>query len=170
MRPLIPASLSVLLLSVGCAPAAPPAPEIDLEAERARILQADRDWYEAYTASDDPVSVFVDNLVPEGAQLLPPDAPLAVGRDAIRETIAALEAMPGFSIVWAPSNADVGAGGDMAYTVGTYEMGLEGPDGQPVVIAGKYVTVWKKQDDGSWRVAVDMFNADGPPAPAEDAG
>jgi ketosteroid isomerase-like protein len=31
-------------------------------------------------------------------------------------------------------------------------------DGQPTTETGKYVTVWKKQKDGSWKVALDMGN------------
>jgi len=35
---------------------------------------------------------------------------------------------------------------------------------QPVVDNGKYLTVWKKQADGSWKVLFDMFNTDMPPS------
>jgi ketosteroid isomerase-like protein len=40
---------------------------------------------------------------------------------------------------------------------------MDGPDG-PISIDGKYMTVWKKQSDGTWRVAADMFNANGSPS------
>ena len=35
-------------------------------------------------------------------------------------------------------------------------------DENPVIVNGHYVTIWKKQDDGTWKVAVD---AGGPSAP-----
>ena len=38
-------------------------------------------------------------------------------------------------------------------------------DSDPITIDGKYITVWKKQSDGTWRVTADMFNANGPPTP-----
>ena len=39
-----------------------------------------------------------------------------------------------------------------------------------MTIAGKYVTTWHKQSDGSWKAAVDIFNSDVPlPAPAPAA-
>ena len=41
---------------------------------------------------------------------------------------------------------------------------MEGPE-DPISIDGKYMTVWKKQSDGTWRVTADMFNANGPPDP-----
>jgi len=31
-----------------------------------------------------------------------------------------------------------------------------------MVTVGKYVTVWSKQADGSWKVQVDSFNTNGP--------
>jgi hypothetical protein len=34
---------------------------------------------------------------------------------------------------------------------------------------GKYVTVWKKQANGQWKVAEDIFNADAPPPPPAPA-
>jgi hypothetical protein len=52
----------------------------------------------------------------------------------------------------------------MGYTIGTYEMQMEGPDG-PITIDGKYLTVWKRQPDDTWLVTADMFNANGPPTP-----
>ncbi len=163
MRPMLPMTLSCRLLAVGCAPTpeAPP-PGIDLAAERASLMRADQDWFQAYSMSDSPVDVFVDALL-DDAHLLPPGAPLAAGKDAIAAVITQLEAMPGFSIQWSPTLADAGDGGSLGYTMGTYEMRLEGPDGLPMKIDGKYITVWVKQADGSWKVAADMFNDDGPP-------
>jgi ketosteroid isomerase-like protein len=157
----ITASLSsvTLLVMVGCSP----QPEVDLEAARNALISADRAWFEAYSVSESPPDAFVDGLV-DNAQLLPPDAPLAQGKEAIRAVIAELEAMPGFSVTWSPASAEVADGGDLGYTIGTYEIKMEGPDG-PISIDGKYLTIWKIQADGTWRVTADMFNADGPPNP-----
>jgi len=41
------------------------------------------------------------------------------------------------------------------------------PEGMPIRIDGKYLTVWQKQADGAWMITADMFNADGPPTPVE---
>jgi ketosteroid isomerase-like protein len=49
----------------------------------------------------------------------------------------------------------------MGYTIGTYELTVE-KDGAFMVTVGKYVTIWKKQADGAWKVVVDCFNANGP--------
>lgn len=146
-----------LVMMAGCTP----QPTIDLEAERTTLMNADRHWAQEYASSESPEDAFVMGLT-DDATLLPPDMPLAQGRDAIRAVIADLEAMPGFSVTWEPTMAEVGGGGDLGYTVGSYQMQMQGPDG-PMTIDGKYLTVWQKQEDGTWLVIADMFSADGPP-------
>jgi hypothetical protein len=77
--------------------------------------------------------------------------------------------MPGFALQFSPTKADVGAGGDIGYTTGTYGMTMNDAAGTPMTENGKYVAVWKKQPDGQWKVVEDIFNTDtgqGPP-PAE---
>lgn len=167
MRHLLSVASVFVLLTAGCAaPGEAPAPEVDLAAERASLMEADRAWFEEYAASDNGPDTFV-NRVLDDANLLPPDAPIARGKEAIRDVIAMLEAMPGFSITWRASAAEVGSGGDLGYTMGTYEITMDGPEGTPIRIDGKYLTVWQKQSDGAWMVTADMFNADGPPSPVE---
>ena len=102
----------------------------------------------------------------DDAFLLAPGGPVSQGKEAIRAAIADLEALPGFSISWTPSAAQVGSTGGLGFTIGSYEMRLDGPDGGPIKIDGKYMTVWDMQSDGSWKVAADMFNDNGPPVPA----
>ncbi|HKN16910.1 MAG TPA: DUF4440 domain-containing protein [Candidatus Sulfotelmatobacter sp.] len=60
---------------------------------------------------------------------------------------------------WTPVGADISASGDLGYTYGTYEFRSVGKDGKPAVENGKYTSIWKKQGDGSWKVALDMGNA-----------
>lgn len=153
-------ALSLLALAiVGCTP----QPAIDLDAERDALMSADRAWAEAYAVSENPADVFVGEFT-DGGVLLPPDAPLSEGKEAVHAAISGLEAMPGFSVTWGPETAEVGSGGDLGFTRGTYHIEVDGPDG-PLAIDGKYLTLWKKQPDGTWKVVADMFNADGPPMP-----
>jgi ketosteroid isomerase-like protein len=39
--------------------------------------------------------------------------------------------------------------------------------GKPMTDKGKYLEVWKKQADGTWKCVVDMFNTDLPAPPAQ---
>jgi ketosteroid isomerase-like protein len=75
---------------------------------------------------------------------------------------------PGFSLNWQPVKVEVAQSGDLGYTYGTYQLTMNDPAGNPVTDRGKYITVWKKQADGSWKSVADMFNSDlPPPAPAK---
>ena len=166
MRSLLALASFFLFAVLGCSQPTQAPPEIDLEAERASLMRADRTWSESQVASDDPVDVITAQFL-ENAHLLAPDAPLIEGSEAIRAVFADLQAIPGYSLSWRPIFAEVGGAGDLGYTIGSYEM-VMAPEGAPITIVGKYMTVWKKQTDGTWRVAADMFNTDGPPTSDEE--
>jgi ketosteroid isomerase-like protein len=53
----------------------------------------------------------------------------------------------------------------LAYTSGTTEATFKDASGETASFKGKYLTVWKKQADGSWKVLYDMFNSDLPATP-----
>jgi len=137
------------LLIVACAPAA------DVEQERTALLALDREW--SQTTKD--IDKFMSYFAPD-ASIYPPGMPVETGAPAIREAFTKMSASPGFAIQWTATKADVSASGDLGLTAGTYEMTMGG-----AAEKGKYVTVWKKQSDGSWKVTDDIFNADaaGPP-------
>jgi ketosteroid isomerase-like protein len=60
---------------------------------------------------------------------------------------------------------EVARSGDLGYSQGTYDLTFNDPSGKPMTDRGKYLEVWKKQADGSWKCAVDTFNSDLPAAP-----
>jgi ketosteroid isomerase-like protein len=55
--------------------------------------------------------------------------------------------------------------GDLGCTSGTTENTFKDASGKTATFKGKYLTVGKKQADGSWKVLYDMFNSDLPPTP-----
>ena len=57
---------------------------------------------------------------------------------------------------------DVMLGGDLAIETGSYEMTLTPKGGKAMVDKGKYVTTWKKQADGGWKIVRDISNSDLP--------
>lgn len=66
-----------------------------------------------------------------------------------------------YQLTWAPQGAQMGPSNDMGFTWGHYEGHSKDKNGQPVVVSGRYFTVWKKVADGSWKVALDA-SADEP--------
>ena len=157
--------LVAILLSFGCAPPASEStaetPVIDLDSERDALTGVDKAWSESIDDIDAFLSFFAD-----GAHFMPFGAPLAQG-DAIRTTWEGLTSMPGFGLEWQATGAEVATSGDIGYTMGTFELTAE-QDGIAMLTEGKYVTVWHKQADGSWKVQVDCFNSNGPPTAIED--
>jgi ketosteroid isomerase-like protein len=63
-------------------------------------------------------------------------------------------AAPGM-LTWEPGFADVSRAGDLGYTTGPWQFRKSSRDDQPTAY-GHYVSVWRKQPDGSWRVAIDL--------------
>lgn len=49
--------------------------------------------------------------------------------------------------------------GDMAYEVGSFSLAVPGENDAKVTVAGKYIVVWKKGADGTWRLHRDIWNA-----------
>jgi ketosteroid isomerase-like protein len=71
-----------------------------------------------------------------------------------------------YQLSWTPQGAQMGPSNDMGFTWGHYEGRSKDKNGEPVVISGRYFTVWKKLPNGTWKVALDA-SADEPPATAD---
>ena len=130
----------------------------DTRADETAIRQADIDWAKAAAAKD--VEKITTYYADDGT-LYPPNAPMAAGKPAIKVAWTGMVNLPGFMISWVPSRVEVARSGDLAWSTGTYNMMLS-VAGLPPNDHGKYVVVWKKQQDGSWRAVADIFNSDLP--------
>ena len=60
-----------------------------------------------------------------------------------------------YQLTWTPTDAQIGPSGDMGYTWGHFEGRSKDAAGNPVVTTGRYLTIWRKQSDGSWKVVLD---------------
>ena len=112
---------------------------------------------------DKTVSFYADD-----ANVLPPNASAATTKEAIRKVWKDLLDTPGLAISWKTAKVEVAQSADLAYSSGTYEVTMNDASGKPVNEHGKFLEVWKKQSDGKWKCAMDIWNSDLPlPAPAE---
>jgi ketosteroid isomerase-like protein len=101
------------------------------------------------------------------AIMMPAGRKMVVGQTAIQEYTSKAFAAPGFSMRWEP--VDAGAADGLGYTYGVFKTTRPGAGGNPVIAYGKYVTIWRKQSDRSWKVALDIGNASPPPEPAPES-
>lgn len=92
----------------------------------------------------------------------PPNEPAARGAAAIRAWLERFPPLTGFTL----EAVAVEGRDDLAYVLGTYAMTMRPPGAQGVVKdSGKYVEIRRRQRDGRWLIAVDIFNSDLPAAP-----
>jgi len=148
----------LLLLMLGCNSQKKSAPDTRA-ADEAAIRQEDAAWS---TAAETKLMEQFYGAFLEDAVVLAPNEPMAVGIEAIRKMGDNMFAMPGFSVKWKTGTVVVAGSGDIGYSISTSEFTMNDATGAPMVDIGKGLTIWKKQADGSWKVAADMFNSDSP--------
>jgi ketosteroid isomerase-like protein len=157
----IAATLSLALFSICCSQPEKPVQDTRV-ADEAAIREADIAWSKIAESKqvDEHVKYYLTD-----ATVASPNEELVQGRESIRKMVASMFAMPGFSIKWQPTKVEVSQSGDLGYSAGAYQMTMNGPNGAPMNDHGKYIEIWKKQADGSWKVATEMFNSDLPMTP-----
>jgi ketosteroid isomerase-like protein len=84
---------------------------------------------------------------------------LHVGPAAVREGLKGQEST---SLSWKPAYASIAGSRDLGFTVGEYVSTGRGPSGAAVQSFGKYLTVWRRQADGSWKFVADAGNGSPP--------
>ncbi len=151
------ACLALAVLAVGCANApAPPPPDT-----RAADLQAVKDVEAAWLNSKD-ADKWASYFAEDGSGLYP-GAGILNGKAAIKAAMTRYFADPNFSLTFQSTRAMASKGGDMVYSQGTYTMTMTNPKTKkPMTDKGKYLTVYTKQADGSWKAVADTYNSDSP--------
>jgi len=73
-----------------------------------------------------------------------------------KEAIGALFPQPSRgTLTWEPYLADIAGSGDLGYTLGRYQFMPKDTTGGRSTSHGYYVTIWKKQLDGTWKFVLD---------------
>jgi ketosteroid isomerase-like protein len=141
--------VALLLLLAGCATEAPraaPDPSV--------LMEADRQF--AADVAERGTDAWVSWIAEDGAQIVP-NAGEIRGHDAVRELMAGLDD-PSTSLTWQPLRAVLAASGDLGWTTGQYVSEATLPDGTVRRAQGRYVTIWRRQADGTWKVVMDLGN------------
>lgn len=133
--------------------------KLNRDVEIARLLLTDREFARA-SIDHGAVAAFRQYLT-EDALSLPNGFHPVQGLDNICEDMQDLDA--DYVLVWEPKGADISQLADLGYTWGTYMVMKKAGDGRTPERYGKYLNVWKKQDDGVWKAVLDMGNTS--PAP-----
>ena len=152
---------ALVLLATGCTQTPPDTRTADAKALRDNEMQWNLD-----VASKDTekwVAHYADDAV-----LISPGTPPSVGKDAIRKTLKEMVGDPALSLKFEASKVEIGKGGDIGYTQGSYKMTMTDPHSKQVINDhGSYVTTYRKGADGAWRAVADIASSEVPPsAPA----
>ena len=137
---------------------------IDIEQEKQSLLQADRDFSALSVKKGSRVAF--DRFMADSAVMLRPNAEPFRGREAIRSLFPARSTG---TLAWEPYFADIAAAGDLGYTLGAYTYTFTDTEGKERVGAGNYITIWKKQSDGTWKYVFDT-GQEGPRKMPQDSG
>lgn len=105
-------------------------------------------------------AAFADWFADDGVLLGNGAAPI-VGKVAILKS--ATWSPKDYQLTWTPIDAAMGPSGDMGYTWSHYEGRSKDQNGNPVVTSGRFITIWQKEPDGSWKVVLDA-GANEPPS------
>jgi ketosteroid isomerase-like protein len=127
--------------------------------DEAAIRKADADWSKA--AQTKQVAAWLA-FYTDDAVLLPPNDKEATTKADIGNYLGQMLILPELKIGWQAEKVDVARSGDLGYARGAYQLAFSAPNGEQIEDHGKYVEIWKKQADGTWKCIVDTWNSDRP--------
>ncbi len=140
---------STLLSGAACCALASLAALPERADEAEQLLAADRAFYVSTTAEG--LDGWLGWFAPD-AVALTPTGERVTGADALR-THYGVDGFPPPGFRWEPQSAGLADSGDLGYTIGTWE--LQPPGDDAAVPSGRYLSIWKRQPDGEYRVLVD---------------
>ncbi len=120
------------------------------------LLQRDREWSDLASQGKDVERIL--SFWTDDAKVYPVGLPVIEGKQAIREFVTGSLSIPGFRISWEPGDAVVSPSGDMGYTTGRNHVTMPDANGALRTEDGRYVTVWRREPDGTWRCVIDIWN------------
>ncbi len=131
---------------------------MDIDAEKARLLNRDAEWSRAASEGHDIERIL--SFWTDDAVVLAPGLPAVAGKAALRQYVQDSMRIPGFRISWTSSDVTFSPDGNLAYMFGRNSVTMNSPDGTPITAKGRGVTIWRLESDGQWRCAVDVWNAE----------
>ncbi len=148
-------TIAVATMAIGCVCS-------DRRALRASLLETDRQWAEAVRGEDvDRIASFWT----DDAVIYTANRPPVSGKTSLRGFVAKNRSIPGFSLGWEVSEAVVSETGDLAYTLGPYELTIPSSKGGLLTLKGNHICVWRREA-GQWRCNLEVHA----PLPVSDEG
>jgi len=132
----------------------------ETEADVGKINKASEEFVAAAKANDAEGLV---SLYAADAVLMPPNEPLSKGSEGAQTWMRSFFdqfTMEDFNI----SAQKVVVSGDWAFRRGTFAMTVSpAGGGEQMQDVGKFIDIWQRQSDGSWKIHCNIWNRDHPP-------
>jgi ketosteroid isomerase-like protein len=156
----LPAVLAMTLSAAACQPPAEQASA--LSDEDVAAIRAQMDGFVEAVLADDwaaAAEIYAEDFV-----LMIPEAPVMQGRETWREWAMSFNAtVTDYSIVI----DEIDGRADLAFVRGRFSETLLFEDmPEPISGAGKFLSIWRRDSDGSWLIALEAWNSDEPPPEA----
>jgi ketosteroid isomerase-like protein len=148
---LVPCTVSGQLLEPSAQSSAP-NPLTDTTVKPGKVLLYELEARFAKDVAERGGAAFADWFAGDGVALGNGAAP-KIGKVAIAKS--ATWSPKDYQLTWTPTDAMMGPSGDMGYTWGHYEGRSKDSHGNPVLTSGRYITMWRKEPDGNWKVVLD---------------
>lgn len=126
---------------------------------RQAIDKTNAQFVEAFNRQDAAAATAVYT---DDAQVMPTNSPIISGKTNIQSFWQGAMNMGVKSAALKTLNVEFH--GDTAIEIGAYTLHIEPDGGKAMSDEGKFVVVWKRQADGSWKWHVDIFNTNLPAA------
>lgn len=123
------------------------------EKENAKLLKADTDF--AKMSVEKGAKAAFDFYLAEDAIYLINGGMPIVGRKSITDIFSRRESV----LDWKPEKAEVAKSGELGWTWGNSFIKYKDEEGKEQTAYYKYVSVWRKQKNGEWKVTVDIGNS-----------
>jgi len=158
-------ALTSILMFTGCQTAPPPQPKMDVAADTAAINALNDKVTDAFKSMD---AAAVTATYADDAIMMDPNQAAIEGKPAIQAAYEARskekDKVASVAMVITPLETQVA--GDWAYQRGNYTATITPKSGKPMETTYKYLNIYRRQSDGSWKIYRDMSNTSSPPPSA----
>ncbi len=145
MKWLLAVCSAILLLS-SCAQ--PEKKDISLNEVKIAIAEGNARYIQANEKGD---AQMLAELFTEDGLMVHPNVEPIRGRDHIRSEVARLMSKSRFTD-WELNSISISASGNLAYELMQYGFTLRPEGKNPIGLTGKYIIIWRQQNDGSWKI------------------
>ena len=129
--------------------------------EAMAIVEVDR-AFSTLSSEEGYLEAFYRNIADDGLALSGNGRPPS-SKEQYRRLVERYPAgIPGFRLIWEPVAAGMSSSGELGFTHGRYRSASMDADGHEKIGYGYFLSIWKKQPDGTWKFVLDGGNESPP--------